>query len=397
MHDSGAALSDGSPLNSGDLFGTAMGIPPSPESVFPNIADYPSYPNSAAYPNSAGLSPLPSASYPSPLPSASYPSPLATPSQMMYQQPGQPFNSGVPYPSAQPLPFDPMYAQQTGGGNPMYAQQTGGGNPMLLQQQLMNPSMIAPFNSAPIKLIAWAVLQCLLRIYREDTALMAPGENILSAGDQRTMRYKLATLAISQQVTRFTEMPNSTSYNYISSKLIEPILSAFHVEFPRYCKKTPLPPQYGALNIDPVLSQSVHRLHPFFSAAYRSFLPLTFTYNAVPLQWIVQFAHAIMKIIIEELFSRDPNSEKLVHERLFSKIAQSIDAVQKIDIIHFMEDRMGDNTFLDCFIVSNMIVEVLRKAAIRSLHHFAEVCPFLHSAVAFRSQLDMLYYSEKAY
>lgn len=252
------------------------------------------------------------------------------------------------------------------------------------------------FNSPPTKMIAWGVLQLLLKIYREDTLLPAPTENVIDAMDARAKRYKLSIIALASQVRDYIRSGNETNTAYVVEKLINPFLEYFSEEFPRYCTKIPVAPMYGELHLDPIFTQNIHQMHAFFSVVHQSFLAPSFTYANLPLQYAIFFAQATIKVIFDQLFKIGVD-DTLENGDLFEMIGKNYGMLSKVQVNTFMTDKMKDSSYLDTSVVANKIIEVLRKAAVQCHNSMAAIFPCLHTNMRFQNSIEALHYAQKAF
>lgn len=257
------------------------------------------------------------------------------------------------------------------------------------------------FNSVNTKLIAWSVLQTLLKIYREDTNLPAPTENVptnsvVAAVGERTKRFQLSILALAKQVYEYTNKSNDSVTPFIAEKLVNPFLEYLNAEFPRYCAKIQVSPMNNEMSLDPMLAQNIHQLHALFSVVHVSFFPQTFNYTGMPLQQVMYFADGFMRAMLAQLFKLTADS-RLENTDLFELIGKNGTVLAKLQAAAFIQDKMQDALFLEISMISNKLVDMLRKVAIACYNNIAAIVPSLHTNARFRDGLEALYYSQKAF
>lgn len=325
----------------------------------------------------------------------------------MMPQPGQQYgpSGGMMMPGAagQPsiggmmMPRNPPQFMPSGGMMPQFAPDgASGGNGFMMQPQIQQEVSYLTFGSPPTKLIAWSVLQMLLRVYSTDTTLPSPMETI-GGKEDRMARFKLSMLSTSEMVLKYVGGSSDGSIDAIvGEKLILPFLETLNGEFPRYCTMATITPFYGSLNLDSILMQNVHQMKALFSVICRTSLPACFDYQGIPLHFALMFAQAYIKTMLMTLFARSSDSV-LINSDLFDAIGKNYPTLAKLQTGTFMQDRMQDATFLETSVVSNKIVEVLRRTAVACFNHIATYFPFLHTNPCFQNGLTALQYSRKAY
>lgn len=253
------------------------------------------------------------------------------------------------------------------------------------------------FYSAKTKLIAWSLLQPLLSILERDTSLPAPGENPLQPRAAGPERYILAISAMAEQVQRYARRtgPDNESF-YVSTRVVTPVLEEYHRHFHEYGTKLPTPPNYAMIQLDTVLGKNIYQFQAFASGVFDFFFPSCFTYNNVQLQILGEMGHAALKVILSKLFARDPRGGP-EHRKLFEKIFENADLLRKARYSDFVEDRNKDHGFIEISTISNMLMDVLRNAAIASLNYLAQIFPSLITNPLYKDQVERLHFMSTAY
>jgi hypothetical protein len=248
-----------------------------------------------------------------------------------------------------------------------------------------------------MKLVAWALLRPLLEILEKDTVIPAPGENPLQAKQGSPEKYVLAITSMASQVDQYCkhEMTDNTSV-YVSSRVIVPFLEEYHRHFHEYGTKLPVLPNYGMLQMDSMVGKSIYHLQALASGVYEFFYPSCFTYNNVPIQILAEMGHAALKTILSKLFALD-GRKSLENKSLFEKIAADANLLKQLRCSDLVEDRNRGQDFLEISSISNMIMDILRNAAINSLHYFALIFPSLVTNPLYKSQVEGLHYMSTAF
>jgi len=313
---------------------------------------------------------------------------------MMYQQPGL-------MPMRGNYQEDPRLAQRNYQEDPRMMRQNYQEEPRPFARSMseMPSNMMenfSTFNSPPTKLIAWAILQTLLRLFRDDTVLPAPTESAIVQKNARVERFSLNILGMAKHVQDYARGDNESITPFIAEKLIRPFLEYFSEEFPRYCHKIQLGPIIGEINVDPVLTQNIHQLHALFSAIYLSFLPPSFSYQGIPFHYAILFAVGFIKLMLAQLF-RLTADNRIEDQSIFESVAKNYNILAQLKLDAFMQDRMHDGNFLEISVISNRIIGSLRKVAIGCYNEIARIYPALHTNQRFQMGLEALHYSTKAF
>ncbi|MFA5091101.1 MAG: hypothetical protein WC483_00435 [Candidatus Paceibacterota bacterium] len=327
--------------------------------------------------------------------------------QQQYQQaqmPSSPYGGGggSMMPPLQQQSYQHPAAAAFGGMAPQYQQQAPSmptfSGAMMQQQASPQPSMFITFNSPPTKLIAWSLLRALLRVYTTDTTLPAPAEAPVEGRDTRVTRFCLTMLSLSEHVHNYTSGSSNASIDaMIGEKLVTPFLEALMEEFPRYGgTKIAVSPFFGTSSFDPMLTENIHQLHALFSVIYLTSLPGCFDYRGIPLHQAMMFAQSYIKLMLSTLFKRMASGE-LENRLLFEAIGKNYPVLMKLQSGTFMQDRMQDATFLETSVVSNRLVDVLRRTAISCFNSIASIWPCLHTNPAFQNGLTNLQFAQKAF
>jgi len=231
---------------------------------------------------------------------------------------------------------------------------------------------------AEIKVVSWAILRVLLDIYNSDTEFPAPGENIGRTGTDQDIvrRYIMAINGLAIPVLEYCRGSETEDNDiYVNERVVTPLLSIVHRAFPLYGKKLSLPPTLSLIRDSAEIGRSTYQLHSLFSALYKTFFSARFSYNNVPLRISIHMAHAALKLILRYVFAISPVTKKLERESLFAKVAMNASLLKGISAADFIYDKAPGNDFYKVSVISNLLLNPIREAAISSLYYMSEMFP----------------------